>query len=223
MADYLNILYNKDSKPYTSYPKKLVKYLFDNYAMKRGMKMLEPGVGRGEHLREFKDLGIVVKGLDISHESIALSPDLDIDLFDADQNVWPYDDDTFDIVYSKSFIEHLNNPLLYINEAYRVLKPGGVLLTLTPDWEVNYKKFFDDYTHVSPFTILSLGNIKASGGFQDITVTKFRQLPIVWKFPKLRYLCNTIAPLVPVRTKNSFLRWSRELMLIGFGIKPESK
>jgi hypothetical protein len=30
----------------------------------------------------------------------------------------------------------------------------------------------------------------------------------------------TIAPFVPVRTKNKNLRWSRELMLVGSGTKP---
>ena len=28
----------------------------------------------------------------------------------------------------------------------RLLKPGGILITLTPCWEDNFKMFFDDYT-----------------------------------------------------------------------------
>ena len=58
-------------------------------------------------------------------------------------------------------------------------------------------------------------------GFSDIEVVKFRQLPIVWKYPQLNILCDIIAPFVPVRTEQKFLRWSRELMLIGSGIKPQ--
>ena len=65
MTDYLDIFYNKENKPYTSYPNKLVAYLFDRLDMQPGMSMMEPGVGRGEHLREFKNLGLKVKGLDI--------------------------------------------------------------------------------------------------------------------------------------------------------------
>ena len=223
MADYLDILYNKDSKPYTSYPRKLVSYLYERLNMQKGMKMLEPGVGRGEHLREFKNLGLEVKGLDVSKEAVALSPDLDIEVYDADDNRWPFDNDSFDVVYSKSFIEHLTNPSMYVTEAYRVLKPGGLLLTLTPDWEVNYKKFFDDYTHVSPFTYVSLNNIQKSAGFIDVDAYKFRQLPIVWKYPIMNYACAVISPFIPVRTTNKFLRWSRELMLIGTGRKPGRK
>ena len=220
MADYLDVVYDKKSKPYTSYPKKLVSYLVQVVGLKEGMTLLEPGVGRGEHLRIFKELGLEVKGLDLSSQAPKLSPDLNIEVFNADENQWPYPENSFDCVYSKSFIEHLHNPESYALEAFRVLKPGGVLLTLTPDWEVNYKTFFDDYTHVSPFTIESLANINKASGFERVNVHKFRQLPIVWEYPILNYFCATISPFVPVRTKIKFFRWSRELMLIGIGRKP---
>ena len=223
MADYLDIVYDKQLKPYTSYPQKLASHLFNSCQMQEGMKMLEPGVGRGEHLREFKKLGLNVKGLDISKEAVELSPDLDTDVYDADDNRWPYDNNVFDVVYSKSFIEHLRNPAMYVDEAFRVLKPGGLLLTLTPDWEANYKKFFDDYTHVSPFTIISLNNIQQASGLVDIEVSKLRQLPLLWKHPFLNYISAAISPFIPVRTTNQFLRWSRELMLVSIGRKPESK
>tara|TARA_B000000475_G_C15956117_1_gene430850 strand:- start:480 stop:1055 length:576 start_codon:yes stop_codon:yes gene_type:complete len=187
--------------------------------MHEGMKMLEPGVGRGEHLREYKKLGLKVYGTDISIEAQELSPDLDISLIDSDEQRLPFDDNSFDIVYSKSFIEHLRNPLDFIYEAYRVLKPGGMLITLTPDWEVQYRKFYDDYTHVSPFTSISLSEIQEAAGFQNINVSKFRQLPFLWKYPILNIISIVIAPFVPLRTKNKFLRWSWELMLISVSYK----
>ena len=36
-------------------------------------------------------------------------------------------------------------------------------------------------------------------------------------YPK--QLCAFISPFIPVRTKNKFFRWSRELMLVGIGMK----
>ena len=56
-------------------------------------------------------------------------------------------------------------------------------------------------------------------GFKGVEVFKFRQLPIVWKFPILNYFCAFISPFIPVRTKIKFFRWSRELMLVGVGVK----
>ena len=125
------------------------------------------------------------------------------------------------MIYSKSFLEHLRNPSKFLEEAFRVLKPNGLLLSMVPDWESQHKKFYDDYTHISPFTIISLKNIQLVAGFSDVKVYKFRQLPMVWKYPILNNFCAMISPFIPVRTKVPFLRWSRELMLVGSARKPK--
>jgi len=225
MADYLDIVYDKKQKPLTSYPEKLVSHIIASCQLdpNAGMILLEPGVGRGEHLRIFKDKGFNVKGLDISARSAEMSPDLDIDVMDSDGNEWPYSDNTFDIVYSKSFIEHLDHPEIYINEAFRVLKPGGMVINLTPDWDANYIKFYDDYTHKSPFTVISLANITRYAGFESVNAYTFRQLPITWKSSVIDFLCAIIGLFVPVRSTHNFFRWTRELMLMSYGIKPLEK
>ena len=41
---------------------------------------------------------------------------------------WPYEDDKFDVVFSSQVIEHLHNTRMFIEEAYRVLKPGGTAI-----------------------------------------------------------------------------------------------
>ena len=94
---------------------------------------------------------------------------------------------------------------------------------MVPDWESQHQTFYDDHTHVSPFTIVSLNDIQLLTGFEDVKVSKFRQLPVVWKFPFINYLCALISPFVPVRTEIKFLRWSREIMLLGVGTKPKDK
>ena len=138
---------------------------------------------------------------------------------DIESEKMPFEDKTFDVVFSKSFIEHLYYPERYLEEAYRVLKDGGILITLVPDWESNYKIYFDDFTHRTPFTNVSLEDAYKMYGFSEVDVFKFRQLPIVWKYPYLNKFCEAIAPLVPIRSKSNFFRWSRELMLVGVGIK----
>jgi ubiquinone/menaquinone biosynthesis C-methylase UbiE len=217
--NYLSVVYDDQSHPYTNYPKKLCAYLFQSFELKQGMKMLETGCGRGEFLNNFKDLGLDVVGVDISPEATIFENDLDVRLCDVENEKLPFDDNTFDVVYSKSFIEHLYYPERYLEEAYRVLKPNGVLLTLVPDWESNYKIYFDDFTHRTPFTQVALVDAYKMYGFKEVDVYKFRQLPIVWRYPRLNYFCAMISPFIGVRTKNKFLRWSRELMLIGVGIK----
>ncbi|MER2492178.1 class I SAM-dependent methyltransferase [Catenovulum sediminis] len=222
MSKYLSVVYNENARPYTNYPQKLCHYLFQTFDFKPGMKLLEPGCGRGEFIRHFKNLGLDVTGIDVCSEAKKLAQELDVYICDIEKQTLPFEDNTFDIIYSKSFIEHLHEPGNYLAEAYRVLKPGGILLTLVPDWEANYKTYFDDFTHRTPFTSISLKDACEMFGFVNVSVYKFRQLPIVWKYPILNYFCALISPLIPVRTKTKFFRWSRELMLIGYAIKPKA-
>ena len=66
MSDYINTIYNDESRPLNSYPGKLAKYIFSNFNLKANDKFLEPGFGRGEFLNEFKKLGLDCYGIDIS-------------------------------------------------------------------------------------------------------------------------------------------------------------
>lgn len=54
----------------------------------------------------------------------------------------PYPDATFDLVYSSNVLEHVADPQAVIDESLRVLKPGGDLLFVVPNygswWEGHY-------------------------------------------------------------------------------------
>ena len=219
MTDYLKIIYSEINTPKTNYPDLLAKYLFSAYNMKKGQKILEPGCGRGEFLNGFKKMGLDVYGCDLSSFAGECIKDVEIKVNDVEKEPLPFNSNYFDIVYSKSFLEHLRFPEQFMSEAHRVLKPGGLMITIVPDWEVNYKIYFDDYTHRTPFSIISLKDIYMIFDFNKIQVKKFRQLPIVWKYPILNYFCAAISPFIPVRTEIKFLKWSRLLMLIGVGYK----
>ena len=219
MPDYLKVVYSSKNTPKTDYPDKLAAYLFKKFEMVAGQKLLEPGCGRGEFLNGFRKMGMDVFGCDLSLEAGEDVKGANIKQVDIENNPLPYKDNYFDIIYSKSFIEHLWKPDYFLNEARRVLKPGGKIITLVPDWEVNFKTYFDDYTHRTPFTKVSLYDIYLMSDFENIRVIKFRQLPIVWRVPFLNIFCALIAPIIPIRTTNKFLKYSKELMLIGYGEK----
>jgi SAM-dependent methyltransferase len=216
---YLKIRYSEKNRPFTSYPEKLVNYLVDEYQLKAGMKLYEPGVGRGEFLIIFKDAGLKVFGSDIEKDAKEFNADIDVEIVNLDTDKSYHKDCSFDVIYSKSFLEHLNNPSFFLKEAHRLLKPGGKLITLTPDWDSQYKNFFDDYTHIRPFTLKSLEEIQISSGFKNLSVRKFKQLPSSWDNNMLDRTYDLISLFVKHRSKDNFFRWTKEKMLLSISEK----
>ena len=178
--DYLEVVYNEIDKPFTSYPKKLAKHLSKKYNIQKKNNLLELGCGRGEFLKGFSDIGVECYGVDLSDYAKKICPSAHISKVNLVSEELPFQENFFDFIYSKSFVEHFYHPEKIFEESYRVLKPGGKLITLTPDWETIYKMFYEDYTHRTPFTINSLKHIHSINGFRKIKVERFRQLPIIW-------------------------------------------
>ena len=52
------------------------------------------------------------------------------------------DDSTVDLIHSSHFIEHLCRPSAYLKEAERILKPGGYMVTVTPNIDGFQAKLF---------------------------------------------------------------------------------
>jgi SAM-dependent methyltransferase len=219
--DYVAVQYDLTRRPITDYPTKLAKHLSTVHKISVGSKLLEVGAGRPDVLLGFRTVGMQVSGCDISQvsEKACKENGIPFQYVNLEEGKIPYKDNSFDVVYSKSVIEHMHDPLKFVTESFRVLKPGGVLLVLTPDWEANYRTFFDDFTHVRPMSRRSMNLLLTMLQGSEVHVYRFRQLPSTWNNPLMRAFCGLIAPFVPVNTRKPFFRWSRELMLVGVARK----
>ena len=60
---------------------------------------------------------------------------------------WPWDDNSVDEIVAYDLVEHLPNAIHTMNEAWRILKPGGIFEILVPS--TDYRGAFQDPTHVS--------------------------------------------------------------------------
>lgn len=221
--DYVDVVYNEQDRPLTSYPDKLARYLFDRYGVKAGQSLLDIGCGRGEFLRGFIACGVQGFGVDRSRAAQKYCPQADLRTADLESSPLPYDDNFFDVVYSKSVIEHFYYPEKLVQEMFRVLKPGGLAITLCPDWEFNYRIYFEDYTHRTPFMQSSLRDIQLVHGFDNINVERFRQLPILWRsggalLPAAE-LTRILAPSF-IKPYSKWVRFSKEIMLLSSATKP---
>ena len=223
--DYVEVVYNEKDRPLTDYPNSLAHYLFTRYGIQPGHKLLDIGCGRGEFLRGFINCGVQGFGVDRSRAAQKYCPQAELRTADLETSPLPFDDNTFDVVYSKSVIEHFYYPEKLVKEIYRVLKPGGLVITLCPDWEFNYRIYFEDYTHRTPFMQSSLRDIQVIHGFENICVERFRQLPVLWGDGKvlmpLAELTRVLAPGF-LRKYSKWVRFSKEIMLLSSSVKPKA-
>lgn len=223
--DYARVVYNKDEIPLTKYPKKLVKYLINKYDLQANQSLLELGPARGDFLKEWSNENFKIFAVDISDYVREYCPNVNFMNANLEKDKIPFADNKFDIVYSKSFVEHFYYPEKIFKEILRVLKPGGKVITLTPHWKYMYKFFYEDYSHRTPFTIESLNYIQKVTGFENIKTTSFRQLPILWKFNFLILFAELTRFFFPsfLTKKFKWVRFSKEVMLLSISQKPSKK
>lgn len=95
--------------------------------------ILEVGVGMGsDHLLWAKSMPRVLKGVDLTARAIEHTKKrLSIngffpDVTEADAEDLPFENDSFDIVYSWGVLHHSPNTSKAIEEVYRVLRPDGI-------------------------------------------------------------------------------------------------
>jgi len=224
--NYVSITY-KNKK--TNYPHKFAKHIINKYNIPYGSKILDIGCGNGEITSEFQKLGMDVYGLDISESSVKNIKKENFKKHNLNKGDYPFKDNEFDFIFSKSVVEHLREPDILIDEAYRMLKYGGTFICMTPSWKHSYREaFYIDHTHVTPFTKHSLTVACELSGFHSHT-EYFYQLPMTWKYPFLNLFRFFISKLpLPYRPFNKFpwgdktnkvIRFSKEAMLISKSIK----
>tara|TARA_B110000977_G_scaffold197561_1_gene280397 strand:- start:34834 stop:35541 length:708 start_codon:yes stop_codon:yes gene_type:complete len=136
-------------------------YNFHNNS-KKDLNILDLGCGDKFIQKPIEKLNYTYKGLDID--------DLDLE---KDHIKLP--DNSIDIVVSLGLIEALNNPSHLIKESYRVLKKDGYIYLITPNWKMDYKNFYNNFYHKTPFTPESLETA--------LKLTKFNEIKT---FPGLR-------------------------------------
>lgn len=97
-------------------------------------KVLDLGAGRGRVVEmHFQGQCAFIAGVD-PDAGVMSNPHVDeAKQLEAPDFKIPYDDETFDIVFSDSVLEHVTDPAGFFSEVSRVLKPGGRFLAKTPN------------------------------------------------------------------------------------------
>tara|TARA_X000000950_G_scaffold279858_1_gene373342 strand:+ start:49 stop:705 length:657 start_codon:yes stop_codon:yes gene_type:complete len=154
---------------------------FFNETFKNDQFLLDLGSSDNTLVNVALKHGMKAKGLDI----------VDLDL-EKDKINLP--DNSCDIVTAISLIEHIHQPKNFLSEVKRVLKKNKYFVMVTPDWSSNMKNFFDDPTHLHPYTRKSLKFLLESNGFKNIKVLPWLvcKPAWMWKVPFSFFLAKII-------------------------------
>ncbi len=124
-----------------------------------GAPLLDVGSGRGEWLALLRDEGLSAKGVDVSAvlADHCARQNLDVTVADGIAHLRSLPDASLGAVSAFHVIEHLPFESLYdlVEQCFRVLVPGGVVIFETPNPEnlmVGSHTFYHDPTHRNPIT-----------------------------------------------------------------------
>ena len=120
----------------------------------------------------------------------------------------PFSENSFDMVYSSHFIEHIPLYLVpnFIRQCYRILRPGGIIRLVTPDLENICREYIRNYNLADPIKLnISVMELldqcvrRNSGGALGKT---FSEVRLSGKEETRNYLSNRFGN--EVFTENSF-------------------
>jgi 2-polyprenyl-3-methyl-5-hydroxy-6-metoxy-1,4-benzoquinol methylase len=141
-------------------------------------RVLEVGCGSGKSLKFLINLGWTAEGLDFDAAAVQNARKKGLKIYQGDLAFHKLPAQSYDLIVMSHVIEHVPDPSALLHECYRLLKPGGRLVSLTPNSNsVLCKVFgsnwmsFDPPRHLHLFTLNALSRIASEAGFCKVRCT----------------------------------------------------
>lgn len=136
-------------------------------------RLLDVGCADGRFLHVARGAGWKVQGVEVAEASAAYASETyGLDVFSGELREANLPDQYFDVVTFWHVLEHLQDPLGELHEAYRVLKPDGLLVADVPNiasWQASFFganwRALDVPRHLYHFSPDSLKAMLARAGF----------------------------------------------------------
>lgn len=166
-------------------------------------RVIDLGCGRGEWLELMLKLGFQVKGVDKDERMLAVCRELQLDVVNEDliEFLKTIPGDSQSVVSGFHVAEHLQFDDLrqLVEESFRVLAPGGMLIIETPNPEnisVGTANFYIDPTHTRPIPQQLLSFLPEYYGFKRTKVLLLQHSNelLEQKNPTLFDVINGVSP-----------------------------
>ena len=128
-------------KNITKYFRSGIKLIFPYFEIvKNSNRILDIGCGKGTFLNILKKHNKETHGLEPDSNAINILLKNGHKAVKGDILSSNYDSNYFDLVILSQVFEHVENPAFLLEEAKRILKPGGYILIITPNSDSNLAK-----------------------------------------------------------------------------------
>lgn len=112
-------------------------------------------------------------------------------------------DASVDFAFASNLLEHLPQAdvVRILAGLRRKLRPDGSLTIVQPNWRYAYREYFDDYTHVSVWSHVSLGDFLGANGWDVLEVIpRFLPLTVKSRLPVHPWLIRAwlMSPVKPM-------------------------
>jgi len=118
----------------------------------RGKKLLDVGCGNGSFLAKMQRLGWDVVGVEPDRKAAGIARErfgLEVHVGDLTEAGFP--DHIFDALTLSHVLEHVPDPVRTLHECGRLLKPGGKLVVVTPNWDsLGHRALARAWPHLDP-------------------------------------------------------------------------
>ena len=142
--------------------------------------LLDLGAGYGDFSREIwakRKWALEHNGALAQHWSSSVTP-----LIQSATDPWPLESASLGTILASNFFEHftLEQGAEILAEAKRVLRPGGRLIVIQPNFRLEPRRYFDDYTHRTAYTDNGFRDFLMASGWR-IAHSEPRFLPFTMK------------------------------------------
>ena len=194
-----------------------LRAIIETLNLKKDDSILEVGIGEGEHAYHFlKCSNVHYTGIDISQKSLDVARKR-ITSFEGrfilkkdNANKLSFEDNSFDAVFCAATLHHMEDPAIMISQMARVLKPGGRIAIMEPNWiypsNIGFMIFLKEDRNMWLMRRKNFRKWMSEAGLRDIAVENIIYTPPVPKFMIPLYdIIDSVCGRIPIIKRCSLM------------------